>query len=152
MNDPVKSVPITSKILLAGLIAGIIGGIVANIARIIEALFGLPTAIPGMLTVETMLYHLGYAIGYSGIFGAVFVIFYSRFYDAIPGKGVKKGLVFGSIMYLFSNLYLSSLELWYGLLTGVEQWFLLSAELAYVGFFALLPYGIVLGVLYERWK
>ena len=64
----------------AGLIAGIIGGIGVNLARIVEAMLGLPTAIAGMLTIETILYHLGYEIGQLGIFGLIFGIVYSKFY------------------------------------------------------------------------
>ena len=151
MSNSIKSSPVTTKILSAGLIAGMIAGVAMNITRIIEALLGLPTAIPGMLTVETALYHLGYEVAQFGIFGLIFSIFYSMFYNAIPSKGVKKGIIFGVIIFLFSNLFISSSMFWYALLTGIEQYILWTFTFL-LAIFSWIPYGVTLGILYERWK
>jgi hypothetical protein len=135
----------------SGLIAGIIGGIAINITRIVEAILGLPSAIAGMLTVETMLFHLAYEMGQAGISGALVGILYARFYDAVPGKGVKKSLVFGSIIFLFSSLWWTSADILDWLLTWTELYFW-WAFVYFLAIFVWIPYGVVLGLVYERWK
>jgi hypothetical protein len=104
-----------------------------------------------MLTLETMTYHLSYEMGQMGIFGAVFGIFYSMFYATIPGKGVKKSFIFGSIMFLFANLFEASATFLLGLLTGIEQYFWFSFTWA-LAISNWAVYGIFLGIFYERWK
>ena len=136
----------------AGLIAGVIGGISVNIVRIIEAILGLPSAIPGILTVETALFHLFYEMGAIGIFGALIGVLYSKFHNGIPGKGRKKGLIFGLLIGLFSNIWWVSAWFLEWLLTGIEYclWELFELTLTYFAIFPL--YGVILGLLYERWK
>ena len=87
-----------------GLIAGIIGGIVGSISIIIGTMIGLPHILIGVpLTFELMISHLGYNIGATGIFGGIFGIVYSKFYNGIPSEGLKKGIVFGLLTYLFQT-------------------------------------------------
>jgi len=141
-----------SRGFYAGLIAGIIGGILINITRIIEAMLGLPSAVAGVLTFETALYHLGYEIGQVGISGALFGILYARFYNAIPSKGVKKSLFFGSIIFLFTSFWWTSANILSWLLTWAEQFLWLSISMAFIAIVIWIPYGLVLGLVYERWK
>jgi hypothetical protein len=135
----------------AGLLAGIIGGIAISITRIVEAILGLPSAIAGILTVETALYHLSYEMGQAGIFGALFGILYVRFYNAVPGKGVKKSLFFGSIIFLFSSFWWTSSNILCWLLTGNEL-FLWWSFVYFLPIVTWIPYGVLLGLVYERWK
>ena len=134
----------------AGLIAGIIGAITINVATVIQAILGITTAVPGILSIDMMLSHLAYEIGQLGVFGSIFGILYSRFFDRIPSKGAKKGLIFGSIMYLFSNIYTASLNLLYGLFSGIGQYIQISGLFVTTGFFCLIPYGLALGVLFKK--
>ena len=136
----------------SGLIAGIIAGVGATLWRIIESLLQLPTAIAGMLTVETIVYHLGYEIGQIGITGALFGILYARFYVASPSKRVKKGFIFGLIAFLISNVLWAISFLLLGLMTWIEEYFWFSLLWFQIGASYWILYGVMLGIIYERWK
>lgn len=136
----------------AGLIAGCIGGLVYTVSELLETILGLPAGVPDLLTFNILMIHLGYAIPANGVYGGTFGIIYSKFYDGVPSKGVKKGFVFGLIIFFISNIFIASGNLLSWLLTGVEQYFLWSYSWAMGGFTIWLPYGVVLGLLYERWK
>ena len=134
----------------SGLIAGVIAGIPVTIARIIQAMLELPTEVPGILSLETIVYHISYEMGQVGIFGAIFGIFYSRFYLGLPSKGVKKGFIFGLIVGFFSNIWWTSANFLKWLLTGNVKFLWWSFEFAY-SYIAIFPlYGIILGVVYKR--
>ena len=134
----------------AGLIAGIVAGISLTSGRIIESILKLVSA-EVVLTLDFIIAHFGYAIGATAIFGGIFGAIYSKFYHGIPGKGVKNGFVFGLLIYLLSNVYQSSRELINWLLTWEDIYFkwIFSWGLA---LYVWIPYGVVLGFLYERWK
>ena len=136
----------------AGLIAGALGGFIFTIGRIIADIFRFYTGTPTLLEFDMMMIHFGYAMGANGIFGAIFGIIYPLFYDRVPSKGIKKSLIFGLMMFFFSNVFISSIYLlnWY--LTGFEQFFLDSFAWVFYGIQIWFPYGIFLGLLYERWK
>ena len=91
-----------------------------------------------------------YQFGYTAIFGGIFGLIYSRFYGGIPGEGVKKGLVFGLLIGVLTNIAVASTEaLLAWSLTGDQEylgWAVLWAE----GSLKWIPYGIVLGFVYER--
>ena len=136
--------------LAAGLIAGVIGGILINVARILEAMLGLPSALPGMLSIETVLYHLGYEIGHIGILGAMCGLVYSRFHDAIPGKKLSKGLVFGGILYLIVNARVAAYWSAYGWTASADGLFYSGLAHFCIGIIWSIPYGLVLGALFEK--
>ena len=91
-----------------------------------------------------------YQIGYVAIFGGISGIFYSTFYNKIPGKGVKKGLIFGCIIGLFSNIWYAFGDILTWSFTGIEYYFTLSYAWTWGFVFIWLPYGLVLGPVYER--
>ena len=141
----------------AGLIAGIVGGFIFTIGRTLATISGFYFISPlarelDLLTFDMLMGHLGYAIGANGIFGGILGIIYSKFYDAIPGRGVKKGFVFGLIKFFIFNIFVSSSLILVGLLTGVEQYFVNAHGWFTGGIQIWLTYGIVLGLLYERLK
>jgi len=138
-----------------GLFAGFIGAIAVHISLMVSAMSGFHPDYAALLAseraIEFILYQLIYELGQVGISGAVFGIFYSMFYEAIPGKGVKKSFIFGLIILLFSNLWWSSYNFLLGLLTGIEKFFWYS--ILWTGAVYFWPvYGIFLGIFYERWK
>lgn len=138
------------NIILAGIIAGIISGIIANVAFIIANLLRAPMniVVSGVLTSTFLTTHFIFELVVQGTFGAILAAIYSMYYDATPGKGVLKGLVYGLILYLIGGLYFGFLALVrYGLgecaLTfALANWWMI--------FFCLVSYGLVLGALYER--
>ena len=138
--------------LYAGLIAGAFGGFIFTIGEIIATQVGFYTAVPGLLEFDMIMIHFGYAMGANGMFGAIFGVIYPLLYDRIPSKGVKKSLIFGLMMFFFSNVFISSLHLLAGLLTGLEYHFEQSFAWTFYGIQIWFPYGIILGILYERWK
>ena len=134
----------------AGLIAGMVAGVVLSLGRVVETSFGLPSA-EVILTWDFMSAHIGYSVGVIGIFGGFFGIVYSKFYDGIPAKGVKKSLVYGLIVLLFTSLWAVSYNIILAFLTGMEI-FLVWALAWGLVLHVWITYGLVLGVLYERWK
>jgi hypothetical protein len=133
--------------LKIGIVAGLIAGIVKSIANIIigtPILFklGLPyffippppdTPFNNIVVMEI--------IG-SLIIGFIFGTIYFWAYGVIPKKGIMKGFVFGLFGYLVSRLYWVVLFLSYGQLDAV-------ATTIFYGFFGWIPFGIVLGLVYE---
>ena len=125
----------------AGAVAGVAAGIAATAARAIEVALNLPTAVffPGFLRFDVVISHLVTEVGLNAIFGAVFGLVYLRFYDRLPGRGIKKGFVFGMLIYLVSNIHVAFYDLLYGLsgaLLGLPG----AGVYAYIGFPTLAAY------------
>jgi len=128
--------------IVAGLIAGLITGIVAFIQALIEFNLGIPYwALPP--PPETPIIKIATTeIAINLIWGIIFGIIYSKAYDVIPGKGIRKGLVIGLFYYLVhwirvTIFNLPYLEFGYAILNVT------------MGFTPLVVYGLVLGFLYE---
>ncbi|WP_455277430.1 hypothetical protein [[Eubacterium] cellulosolvens] len=135
----------------SGLIAGCIGGLILTIQRILDAILGTPVVPVDLLDFDILMFHLGYSIPSNGMWGSIYGIVYSRFYDRVPGKAVKKGFVWGCIIFFISNIWITSYFFTIWSFTGFEQ--NLSWAYGWVMSFSIwIPYGIVLGVLYERWS
>jgi hypothetical protein len=135
----------------SGLVAGCIGGLVFTVVRVLETISGLYALFP-VLTFDALMIHLGYAMPANGIYGGIFAIIYSMFYDRVPGKGVKKSFVFGLMMFFISNIWIASDSFLLWLFTRIETLFEWSYSWSIEGSTIWIPYGIVLGLLYERWK
>lgn len=139
--------------LYSGLIAGCIGGVAITISMFTMTILGVYTLLSGIpLTFELLISHLAYAIGQNGVFGAIFGIMYSKFHRGVPGKGLAKGLVFGLIVYLFTNINAASINFVVWLFTSSEYHLATITSWVVTGFFVWIPYGVVLEALYERWK
>jgi hypothetical protein len=146
-----------SNSLMRGFHAGIIAGIISHIFffsyNFLRSMVGHPSGyMPYLFSYDVWINYLIYAAGIGAIFGGIFGVIYSKFYNVIPGKGVKKGLLFGLIMGLFSNISYGSHHLLIGLSTASEFYLVWGRGLipSFLAIFFL--YGIVLGLLYERWK
>jgi hypothetical protein len=130
-----------------GLVAGIIGGMVFFLYVIFFSLYG----IPDITSFDFWLNYFIYQVGVQGIFGGIFGIIYSKFYDRVPGKGARKGLVFGLIIFLLGNFAYGTWHTIIGLSAGNES-HLMTAVNYFSAFLIWFIYGIVLGSIYERWK
>jgi hypothetical protein len=124
--------------IIAGLIAGFIGSIVAIISILIDFNLGFPffhLPPPPDTPISTIVLN---EISVDLLWGAVLGIIFLRFYDAIPGKGILKGLVYGIILYLI-----------YGIRTGTMMAVRGDSILAIVNFTSihLIIYGLMLGIL-----
>jgi uncharacterized membrane protein YagU involved in acid resistance len=126
--------------LIVGLFAGFVAGLV-KAALYVGVLWGLfsyflypALDVPGMV----ILYVL-----HTTLWGIVFGALYDFFYDYIPGVGIKKGLVYGLILWVTTIVHMSVITIIYGLTEGFQDFI--------AGFFSLcLVYGPLLGILYKK--
>jgi len=127
--------------------AGIVGGVVYGIISSALISIGLNMKIPflvmsGLYSLSTPA-QLVLGIVYGIIFGAL----YAYFYDYIPSKGVRKGLIFGLIIWTTANIRVASLFAAHNYI----MWLTRATAYIFVGFLSVcIPYGLVLGVLYRK--
>jgi hypothetical protein len=143
-----------SNSLRRGFYSGLIGGMVASLWVFVYAFLSGSFWIT-MYDITSLEFWFDYSVsqlGLTAIFGGIFGLIYSRFYNGIPGEGVKKGVVFGLIIGVLANIAGQATELLLGwLLTGVQEYF--EYGIAWLGgSLKWIFYGIVLGILYERLK
>jgi hypothetical protein len=139
----------------SGLIAGMIGGLFYILWMVPGAMLGLPTvAIEALdiFKIDVFLILLGYSIPAQGICGSIYGIVYSRFYDRVPGKGIKKSFVWGCIIAFISDILISFNHLLALQFTGLDLHFINTYSWIEAGIVIWLPYGIFLGIIYERLK
>jgi len=139
----------------SGLIAGCIGGLFYILFTIPETILGLPGNLARTLDIFELYIFvtiLGYSVPANGIWGSIYGIVYSRFYDGVPGKGIKKGFVWGCIIAFISNVMLAFYTFLALLFTSTEFYFILTYSWIESGFMIWVSYGIFFGILYERWK
>ena len=139
----------------AGIIAGCIGGLVYILCTIPEAMLGLPGALVEVYDIfefNTFVGLLGYSIPAQAIWGSIYGIVYSRFYDGVPGKGIKKGFVWGCIIALISNILIAFGHFLALQLTGMEFHFMQMYSWTESALVIWVTYGIFLGIIYERLK
>jgi len=125
--------------VVAGAIGGLVGSIVAVLIVVLESLFvGLePTPIPVEQIIVTF-----FAI--TIIFGAIFGAIYQKLYDPIPGTGILKGVYFGLMVWLIKDVATAPY------LAFIDMQTQLAIDYVFIGFFAFIPYGAVLGALYKK--
>ncbi|WP_455278409.1 hypothetical protein [[Eubacterium] cellulosolvens] len=138
----------------AGLIAGCIGFIVFYLALIPQTIIGLPTGVLDVLDLfkfDHLIAILGFGIPSNGIWGGIYGIIFSIFYNRVPGSGVKKGFFWGCIIGFISDLWIAFGNFLLFLMTGTAQFFIWGYGWC-EAFIIWASYGVVLGMLYERWK
>jgi hypothetical protein len=134
------------KGLLAGAIAGFVDNTVSILSIVMAWIIGLWEATSWEISyfIDVFLSHLSLNIIWGMFFGVIFVMIYDR----IPGRGIKKGLIFGLLFYwVLSNVRIGSFlqsygDLWYGF-----DW---AVAFIWGGFFPSIAYGLVLGYLYRK--
>ena len=89
--------------IAAGLIAGAIAGIVPMILTHTYMAIGIQEPYPFPITIIFLVNQAIVHLGWNGLWGAIFGLFIALFFDRIPGKGIKKGLLIGLIYSLFSS-------------------------------------------------
>jgi len=91
--------------ILPGAIAGLCGGIGAAIFAVIghaTGYWGVPAGASGELvsTIEFWWSQAGAHILVNMLWGTIFGAIFTKVYYFVPGKGIKKGLCYGLIVYL----------------------------------------------------
>jgi hypothetical protein len=127
------------SVIAAGAIAGLVSGIVGNIFAFIGVSSGLMASPPGSTSTAVLM-----MIVLAIIWGAILSMFYQRFHDGIPGKGIMKGLYFGLMIWLVKDIAAGSFV---GLINMATS---LAVALIYIGFFMWISYGYVLSTLYKK--
>ena len=131
--------------IIAGLIAGFFAGIVATIIKIsnfhdwfsITPYAYIPFNMHIIAQVE-IIWHT--------VWGIIFGVFYALFYNYISGIGVKKGIIYGLIIWIIASFRFAVINAVY----GYYQWLIPDAL---SGFFSIgITYGLVLGYLYKPSK
>ena len=138
-----------SNTLRRGFYSGLIGGFFAGIWIFVYVfLKGGWSTMPDVMSLSFWQDYFIVQCGIHAIFGGIFGLVYSRFYDGIPSKGVKKGLIFGLLIGMLVNLVFFSSTILHHLLEVklLINWTWIE------GFLKWIPYGIVLGFVYERLK
>jgi len=132
--------------LKSGYAAGLVAGFIAGMADMIFGgilgqtyVLGFPlSTVLGWLPL-TITTHIGFNV----IYGAIFGILFAKFYDVIPGKsGFRKGVFWGLIYAIVSNLWFTSHHLVHGAIPSALIWVI-------CGLVMLIFYGPSLGYLYE---
>ncbi len=142
----------------AGLVAGILYGAIAGSANYLIFLFHrasmmntlssiLPTNSPftvGQLYAFAMYVLIVVFVLLGLILGAILGLIYGSLYDSLPGKrGVSKGLIFSVIVWLLLDLLFNIRNIINGVAYIVES--------VLVGLVASVSYGLLLGVIFDRY-
>lgn len=130
------------RAVIAGLIAGFVASIIAIILNVsgLYDLFSVtahypPVSFQIMVQIEIIM---------GIVWGIIWSIFYVIFYDYIPGKGIKKGLAYGLIIWIFAILRTALIFAAY----GVHMW---ATPYAIAMFFSItIAYGSLIGILYKK--
>jgi hypothetical protein len=128
--------------ILVGLIAGFAAGIV-NTILMVGGLFELFSIHPYIIDATWQII-AQIEIMWGIIWGVIFGLFYALFYDYVPSKRIKKGLVYGFIIWIIVFvreafiLYVYGYAAW--LIPGI-----ISNFLSYC-----IVYGLLIGILYKK--
>jgi len=134
--------------IIAGFIGGAIGGIIPFIQYHLYMTIGYLNLelSPFTYTIAFLANQATVHVGFNGIWGAIFSLFFARFFDRIPGKGIEKGLVIGFVYYLFSIVQPAYFYWVYDNPSWAETY------LFGLYFFDKLIYGIIFAYLYKPSK
>ncbi len=127
---------------VAGLVAAILSPIIGFIfirTGIIEPIGGLEIWDPTMMMLWPFV-----LFGLIIIWGTILGVIYSKVYDIIPGKNLKKGLIYSLIIFLISNIRVTSFQI------PFAQAITWLWTFNIVGFLGLVIYGLIIGYLYRK--
>lgn len=128
--------------IIVGFFAGFMAGIVQaflDFSGIYELFSVIPAGFP--LSMQNIL--LSRIILYS-LWGIIWCALYSFFYDHIPGKGLKKGLIFSLLVWIAVTFHPAIVIVQYGFDEYFIPWVL-------TGFFSVcITYGLLIGYLCKK--
>ncbi|MCW4032844.1 MAG: hypothetical protein NWF08_05575 [Candidatus Bathyarchaeota archaeon] len=141
----------------AGFIAGLIGGLIAFFSRRVGMIYFYEIATIGPEALF-IFYQLMVHLALNAIWGTLLGIIYTKVYDLVPGKGIKKGFVYGLIAFLICSLHGGT----YAFAQAIMAYFVLGYETAqpifqnyaipwtFTGAIQVITFGLVLGYLYKK--
>jgi hypothetical protein len=132
--------------VLAGLIAGLVSGIVSSLLVFASLSIGLLGAnIIGVAGQPEITNSAIYTILLTVIFGTLVALIYAKFYDSIPGEGLKKGLYFGLMIWFVKDIMAAAY-----IVLPMMRPAIVGVNLIVIGFYIWVIYGLVLGYLYKK--
>ena len=138
----------------SGLSAGIIAGLIAGLFSAILIIAGRLAGLYGVFERPTMYGLFIFSIGWIIItvfFGFAFGFIYEKIYDSIPGKGIKKGLFFGLMVWFIKDITAGIYSIYSGIMiSDLLEWAALGVNLIVIGVYMWPVYGIALGYLYKK--
>ncbi len=85
-----------------------------------------------------------YTIIMASLWGILWTLLYAFFYEYIPGKGVKRGLFYGLIIWIIAPT-----SNW--IISAACGYYLWAIQTAIVTFFSIgIVYGLILGYSYKE--
>ena len=130
---------------IAGLISGLLSATLVAIGRLI-GLYGVLTP-PGNL----FIFSTGWIV-LTIIFCTSFGLLYTKIYNLLPGKGIKKGLYFGLMIWFIKDIAAGAYLIFSGIMTpgGIIEWVTAGVNLIVIGLYMWPIYGLALGALYKK--
>jgi len=130
------------RAIMTGLIAGFGSGLVDFIFYN-SGLFELFSVLPAILPMSTQNLAI-YCIIQGVIWGNIFTVFYAIIYDYVPSTGIKKGLVYGFIIWIIVGLRIAIIQI-------VHLYHQFAIPSVITAFFSLcITYGLLIGYLYKK--
>ena len=127
-------------------IVGFISGLIAGVVQAGLAISGFwELFVPYWLGVPVSIQHtILFFVTLMSLWGIVHCALYAFFYEYIPYEGVKKGLIFGLIIWVAAALLPASISAGY----GFGQYFVPWTFSAFIS--TCLVYGSLIGILYKK--
>lgn len=140
--------------VIPGTIAGLISGAVSVFFTIIgpaTELFDIPRA-PTETTLDFLISLAGSELFINMLWGAVFGAIFAKVYNTVPKKGILKGLIYGSIVFLITSFKNGTLFISMGIVGSTPTSIHFGLWNILVGFFLFIAYGLAIGYLYKPIK
>jgi len=125
------------------IVVGIMAGFVCGLVFYVLVNMGLNMEIPLLNPRGDLPTYAPLEFTHGIIWGIIFSSIYAFFYDYIPGKGIKKGLIYGFMLWTIAILRIGAL----GASHGGAEW---ALSYTFVNIFTIfIPYSLILGYLYK---
>ena len=141
--------------ILPGAIAGFLGGFVVSIFIVIghvTGYWGITTAGEIISTIDFWVSQMGSHVFINMFWGSIFGAIFARVYNLVPYEKIKKGLIYGLVIFLITSFQVETWIICWG--ASRNLWTLVINEII-ITFLALImfsTFGIVLGLLYKPKK
>jgi len=135
------------KGMITGAIAGSLGGLTAGVMSYVYVLLGIVSMRGNYFEVRLIPTIMNFIL-LTAFFGFLWGLLYTYSYDLIPGKGIKKGLIFGLFIYFIKDVQ-AGLNLALVTSLQVDMYIMAALDLMTIGIYSWIVYGLVLGYLYK---
>lgn len=136
------------------LTASVIAGLIAGLFSAILGVAGWSIGLYGILEPPKIGVMVNFSMGWvmvTVIFCIAFGFIYEKIYHSLPGKGIKKGLYFGLMIWFIKDIAAGTFCIYGGtMIPGLWEWVAVGVNLIVIGVYMWIIYGLVLGYLYKK--